>query len=278
MRDKAKEHLCLALIFETDMQNKKSLGQNFLHSPEIIDEIVSASGTETNDLVLEIGPGEGILTESLLKTGAKVITVEKDDRLIAPLQRKFAKEISLKQLELVHADILDLELPHIAKSPYRVVANIPYYITGQIIRMFLESDTQPKSMTILVQKEVAERIVAKDGKESLLSLSVKAYGFPKYIRTVGRGAFTPHPNVDSAVLHIENISKDGLQGIDEKYFFKILHTGFAHKRKQLLPNLSSVYPKENVIAAFKKSGVDLKARAEDLPLATWVKLCNTIHA
>lgn len=258
------------------MQKKKSLGQNFLNSPAIIADIVKAGKVEGEDLVLEIGPGEGVLTESLLSTGAKVISIEKDDRLIPLLHKKFIKEITLKQLDLVHADVLDLELPHIAEREYKVIANIPYYITGQILRMFLESDNQPKSMTLLVQKEVAERIVAKDKKESLLSLSVKAFGNPEYIRTVGRGAFSPQPNVDSAVIHIENISQDKLAGLDRKLFFEVLHAGFAHKRKQLLPNLSSIYPKNKVLKAFSDCDLNLKSRAEDIDIDTWIKLCNII--
>ena len=277
MPEQAPKLLCSVSIFNTTtMEKKKSLGQHFLNSPQIIADIADAAKISKEDLVLEIGPGEGILTESLLKTGASIISVEKDDRLIPVLQRKFAREILLKQLNLVHADVLDLELPHIAKREYKVVANIPYYITGQILRMFLESNNQPKSMTLLVQKEVADRIVAKDNKESLLSLSVKAFGDPKYIRTVGRGAFTPQPNVDSAVINIENVSKNRLEGLDEKIFFDVIHSGFAHKRKQLLPNLSSIYAKNRIIQAFEKTGLDLKCRAEDLPLAAWVKLCNIL--
>ena len=221
------------------MIKKKSLGQNFLNSPKIIKDIVLAGNVNKDDVVIEIGPGDGILTSELLSTSAHVISVEKDDRLIPLLHQKFRKEISVRQLELIHADILDLGLPYITSGKYKVVANIPYYITGQIIRMFLESDKQPQSMTILVQKEVAERIVAKDSKESLLSLSVKIYGDPKYVMTVGRGLFTPSPNVDSAVLTIENISKDRFSGVGDKLFFDVIHAGFAHKRKQLLPNLAS---------------------------------------
>ena len=256
--------------------SKKSLGQHFLNSPQIIADIVNAGKVTKEDLVLEIGPGEGVLTSELLATGAEVISVEKDDRLIPVLQQKFIAEIAKKQLTLVHADILDLELPHIAQKPYKIVANIPYYITGQIIRMFLESDKEPQSMTLLIQKEVAERIIAKDGKESLLSLSVKAFGTPNLVRVVGRGAFSPQPNVDSAVLTIEDISKKRLEGVDEKFFFQILHAGFAHKRKQLLPNLSSLYKKENLLKVFEKLGIETKTRAEDLPLQTWVTLCSTI--
>ena len=287
------------------MKAKKSLGQHFLKSPGIISDIVKAGNVQKEDLVLEIGPGKGVLTKALLSIGAKVIAVEKDDELVLELQRKFSREISLKQLNLVHADILDLELPHLAMSrmpldtditttPYKIVANIPYYITGQILRMFLESDNQPTSMTLLMQKEVAERIVAKpslrssvarsvksgfrakDQKESLLSLSVKIFGEPKIVRVVGRGAFSPQPNVDSAVLNIENISRVRLDGVSEKIFFNIIHLGFAHKRKQLLPNLISLFKKEILVKAFEKCGVNLKARAEDLSLETWLKLCNTI--
>jgi 16S rRNA (adenine1518-N6/adenine1519-N6)-dimethyltransferase len=260
----------------TNIYAKKSLGQHFLKSPQIIADIVSAADLKKEDTVVEVGPGKGVLTEALLSTGAKVISIEKDDRLIPELQKKFIKEISLKQFELIHSDILNLQLPNIARPPYKVVANIPYYITGQIIRMFLESTNQPESMTLLVQKEVADRIVASDGKESLLSLSVKVFGIPKITRKVGRGAFSPQPNVDSAVINISNISKTNLGQVDEKLFFEILHAGFAHKRKQLLPNLTSLYKKENLTQVFNKIGLDIHIRAEDLTLETWIKICNTI--
>lgn len=265
------------------MIKKKSLGQHFLKSKSALLAIVEASNPKENDIVLEIGPGEGVLTEILLKNVRKVIAVEKDHRLIPILQEKFIKEITSKKLTLIHSDILNLTtlktatqsyLHTLSVCKYKVVANIPYYITGQILRMFLESDNQPESMTLLVQKEVAERIVAKDGKESLLSLSVKAYGEPKIVRTVGRGAFNPPPNVDSAILLIENISKKKL-GRYEKDFFKLIHAGFAHKRKQLLSNLNNMN-KDMLIMAFRKCGIDPKARAEDLPLETWLKLCNNL--
>jgi 16S rRNA (adenine1518-N6/adenine1519-N6)-dimethyltransferase len=269
------------------MLKKKSLGQNFLKEPKIIGDIVVASGVKSSDTVLEVGPGEGILTRGLLDTGAKVTSVEKDDRLIAVLEEKFKKEIESGQFELIHADILDFVLPK-SFGKFKIVANIPYYITGQIIRMFLESENQPESMTLLVQKEVAERIVAggqplkassgrmTNGKESLLSLSVKVFGEPKYVRTVGRGAFSPQPNVDSAVLHISDISKNKLGGIEEKFFFKVLHAGFAHKRKQLLPNLSELFRKDTLQKIFEKCEIDPKARAEDLPLTKWLELCKEL--
>ncbi len=258
------------------MYKKKSLGQHFLNSPKIVEDIVTAGNVNSGDTVIEIGPGEGVLTRKLLETGAHVISIEKDDRLIPELQNKFSREISLKQLNLIHADILDVGLTHITTNKYKVVANIPYYITGQIIRMFLETDNQPTGATLLIQKEVAERILAKDGKESLLSLSVKIFGDPKIARFVGKGAFTPQPKVDSAVLNIENISKSRLGGVDEKLFFKIIHAGFSHKRKQLLPNLTSIYKKEDLIKIFGDLQLDPKSRAEDLKIEDWRNICIKI--
>jgi len=258
------------------MKPKKSLGQHFLTSTKIVDDIVTASGVGKGDTVLEIGPGRGILTKSLIRTGARVIAVEKDDSLIPELEEMFKEEITHGNIEIVHADILLAKLPQLQTTPYALVANIPYYITGQIIRMFLESVHQPQSMTILVQKEVAERILARDKKESLLSLSVKAFGTPKIIRTVSAGSFNPPPSVDSAVLHIAHISKEKLNEIDEKLFFEILHLGFAHKRKQLLPNLSEKYPRDRVGGVLAKQGLLATVRAEDIDIKTWIQVVKNL--
>jgi 16S rRNA (adenine1518-N6/adenine1519-N6)-dimethyltransferase len=264
--------------FTTTMKKsfaKKSLGQHFLTSTRVVGDIVRASGTKKGDTVLEIGPGGGILTEALLSSGAKVVAIEKDDRLIPILEQKFKKEIALGTLELIHADILHWNMSRgilDTKYGYKVVANIPYYITGQIIRMFLESQRQPISMTLLVQKEVADRIVAKDGKESLLSLSVKAFGRPKLVRTVGRGSFSPAPNVDSAVLHISDISNHQLKNLNQKLFFQYLHAGFAHKRKLFISNLSSLHSKSALSSAFALCHIDPKSRAEDISLNKWLSL------
>ncbi|MES3005035.1 MAG: 16S rRNA (adenine(1518)-N(6)/adenine(1519)-N(6))-dimethyltransferase RsmA [Patescibacteria group bacterium] len=260
------------------MLHKKSLGQNFLKSESAISAIIDASDIVPSDIVLEIGPGEGVLTQYLTKLAGKVIAIEKDHRLIPFLTEKFAKEISTGKLDVLEKDILEFDPGVLSfyKLPYKVIANIPYYITGQILRMFLETKNQPKSMTLMVQKEVADRILARDNKESLLSLSVKAFGTPKYIKTVKAGSFVPAPNVDSAILLIEDISKGRLGGVDEAVFFQTIHAGFAHKRKQLLPNLSSLYKKENILTAFEKLGISTKIRAEDLPLETWVSFCSII--
>lgn len=261
------------------MLKKKSLGQNFLKSKSVVSAIIDASDITPEEIILEIGPGEGFMTEELLKCSGKVIVVEKDHRLIPVLQEKFKEYTEVGKLDVLEKDILNFDIESLKyyKHPYKVIANIPYYITGQILRMFLESDFEPLSMTLLVQKEVAQRILAKDGKESLLSLSVKVFGEPKIVRYVPRGAFSPVPNVDSAVIIIQSISKDKLGGLNPKIFFKILHAGFAHKRKQLLSNLSIEFSKDIVTKTFENLGVNPKARAEDLSLSTWLELANKLN-
>ncbi len=227
---------------------KKSLGQNFLRSPKALKDIVDAARLEKGDLVLEIGPGEGTLTAALLQNenNVRVIAIEKDDRLIPILHEKFAIEIKEDRFTLIHGDILELPLDSkelkslgIKDKNFKVVANIPYYITGAILPMLLGEKIQPSKAVVLVQKEVAERTVARDGKQSILSVSVKVYGKASIAAKVPRGAFVPAPNVDSAVLVIDDISKDFFKKVSEKDFFKVVKTGFAHKRKLLGTNLDS---------------------------------------
>jgi 16S rRNA (adenine1518-N6/adenine1519-N6)-dimethyltransferase len=257
------------------MYAKKSLGQHFLKSQKAILAMINSSEIEKGDFILEIGPGQGVLTEALLKTGCDVLAIEKDGDLVEILKIKFKKETKSGQLKTISGDILNFNFDKILPKKYKVVANIPYYITGQIIRLFLSGDLQPKSMTLLVQKEVAERIVTKNKKENLLSLSVKAYGEPKYIQTVPRGAFAPAPNVDSAIIYIGNISKKRfLDKTKEKKFFQLIHAGFAHKRKQILPNLRVLYGKERVVEVLTLAGIPFTSRAEDLDIETWFSLCD----
>lgn len=259
---------------------KKSLGQNFLKSPKFLGDIVEAARLQAGDLVLEVGPGKGTLTEKLLEKAGKVVAVEKDDRLIDFLREKFSAEITAGKLEIIHADILELN-PSDYSLPithYKIVANLPYYITGQFIRKFLSTDHQPSSMTLLLQKEVAERIVARDSKESLLSLSVKAYSEPKYIEKVPARYFSPAPKVDSAILNIENISRNFFASgsISETDFFEILHAGFAHKRKRVAANLKSLCSTEKIDTIFAELKIDKNARAEDLSLGQWKEIAAKI--
>jgi 16S rRNA (adenine1518-N6/adenine1519-N6)-dimethyltransferase len=283
---------------EFGIKAKKSLGQNFLNSDGALDAIIKAGRVVKGDTVLEIGPGKGALTKRLLSAGANVIAIEKDDRLIPVLEELFAKEIKSKQLTLIHGDILEFDLSHYElftlqnfcssknlggrATHYKLVANIPYYITGEITRKFLSGDFQPSLIVVLVQKEVAERITTaiqgsskiKEGKESILSISVKAYGEPKYIQTVKAGCFFPPPKVDSAILLIDNISKKNFANEkQEEKFFEIVKAGFAHKRKTLSSNLKGLVSKETLA----ELGINENERAENLSLTQWLEIVNRIR-
>ncbi len=256
------------------MRAKQALGQNFLMHQATADRIADAAGLLPDATVLEIGPGTGILTRALLRRAARVIAIETDQDLIPGLEETFADEIREGRLEVIKDDIRSFDLSRITNG-YAVVANIPYYITGEIIRTLLSASHKPSSVTLLVQKEVAQR-VAREKKESLLSLSVKIYGTPRYVFTVPRGAFRPAPNVDSAVLHIANITSPFRNKAEEVRFFEILHAGFAHKRKRLAKNLEEFASQERVMEALEAAGIPRDARAEDVPLAAWGKLSGIL--
>ncbi len=256
---------------------KKHLGQHFLKSKATLEKMVAVAGVQQGERVLEIGPGEGVLTSALLSAGAQVTAVEIDADMIALLEEKFADALASGQLQIIQDDILKCTrgaLVHLEN--YKLVANIPYYITGEIVRKFLTMERQPESMTLLVQKEVAERIVAKDGKESMLSISVKAYGTPHYALTVPARYFSPAPKVDSAVLHIADISKRFFAEVSEDRFFKIMRAGFASKRKVLANNLSAFGGKEKVVATLVSLGLRPDARAETLPASQWRELAQAL--
>jgi 16S rRNA (adenine1518-N6/adenine1519-N6)-dimethyltransferase len=254
---------------------KKSLGQNFLHAPNVISTMVHVGEVKEDSTILEVGPGKGALTSKLLETGATVIAIEKDDRAIPFLQEKFKKNIDSGKLKIIHGDVLEFnEDTHdiFKNKEYILIANIPYYITGEFMRKFLESNNPPKRMVVMVQKEVARRIV--DTKESILSISVKAYGVPKYVTSVSRKLFRPIPNVDSAVLLIENISKKFFidSNIDEKIFFEVLKVGFAHKRKVVIKNLEDRIPKKILLNTWQMNGWDQNMRAENINIEMWKKI------
>jgi len=249
------------------------LGQHFLTNPWAAKQLVAGARVSRGDTVVEIGPGTGALTRELLSTGARVIAVEKDERLVAGLEREFAGDIASGYLTIREGDVRDFVPP---AEEYILAANIPYYITGEIIRQFLTAKNQPRTAALLIQKEVADRIVARDGKESILSLSVKAFGTPRIAAKVSRGHFSPPPSVDSAVIVIDNISKKFFDGISEEGFFRIVRAGFSSKRKMLARNLS-VFGGESVKNVLATCGVPEKARAEDLSLAEWKKVVGAIE-
>lgn len=264
------------------MRPKKSLGQNFLNNKDSLEAVVEAGQVKAEQIVLEVGPGRGALTSLLLQKGAQVMAVEKDPDLVRFLQTKFKKEIETKRLQLITKDILDFE-PAYLKKNYKIIANIPYYITGALLRKIFSSPNLPSRMVLMLQKEVAQRIVANDKKESLLSISVKVYGRPTCIRTVPAHEFNPAPKVDSAVLLIKEISKDYFKtlkenDINEKTFFQTIKKGFSQKRKTLANNLSSLgIDKKELERHIQSLGLPKSARAENLSVRDWEELLLLLH-
>ncbi len=255
---------------------KKALGQNFLINPKVAEQIVVEADISKKDIVLEIGPGTGKLTKYLLAKAKKVIAVEKDNNLFEDLKNKFSVQIQLGVLVLIHGDITQFQIVDYKLRNYKIVANIPYNITGVILKKFLSEKNKPKSMTLMVQKEVAERIIAKNKKESLLSISVKVYGEPKILFKVSRGNFFPSPNVDSVVIIIKYISKKVFtkNNINEEKFWRIVRTGFAHKRKKLSSNLKTLQKNNYKGISFLKT---LKnKRAEELTVTNWINVAKIL--
>lgn len=266
---------------------KKSLGQNFLTSTSALQKIAGAGEVGPGDTVLEIGPGKGALTELLLDAGAHIIAVEKDRRMIPLLEERFSEATEDGHLTLINDDILDPALlrtladtHELVDGSFKLIANIPYYITGAIFEQFLEHGPRPSRMVLLVQKEVAERIVARKGKESILSISVKVFGTPTLIAKVPRGSFTPAPSVDSAILCVSNISNKNfdMDALTHEKFFSLLRAGFHSKRKKLVGNIAEIAgrSKTEVALILGNLGLDVHIRAEDLSVFDWIRLTEKL--
>lgn len=267
------------------MKVKKSLGQNFLKSQLVINTMAKTASLAKNDVVVEIGPGKGALTEKLLAVAGKVIAIEMDGELVLFLQEKFSEEIKNGALMIIHGDALEIShlqkpLPKAMKALYvdtwKLVANIPYYITGAILKTYLSAQNQPSEMVLLMQKEVAERIVKRDKKESILSLAVALYGKATFIKKVAPSAFSPSPSIDSAILHIHSIGRNVLSPEKEEDFFTLMKQGFAHKRKQLLKNLGAKYDKKLLFESFTSCNIPHETRAEDVNIHKWICLLEKL--
>ncbi len=257
---------------------KKQFGQHFLKSASALSKIIDASDPVADDIIVEIGPGLGALTEKLLFFAGKVIAIEKDRDLIPLLQETFKKEIENGKLDLIEQDVLDFNpdvLSFYKEHSYKLVANIPYYITGAILEKFLSARQQPEQMVLLMQKEVAERVVARNKKESILSLSVKAYGVPKIIAKVPAGAFAPAPKVDSAILLVETISRNFFASLDERLFFEVIKQAFGQKRKTIGKTLAEKYGKE-ILSVLDEATISRSTRPEDLSILDWKKICQLL--
>ncbi len=258
-------------IYEISPQRSK--GQNFLVTEGVYDKIVASADISSEDTIVEVGPGLGFLTAKLAKQAKKVIAVELDDRLAAVLKIAIDSQ-GVENVEIVNQDILKFNPENI--GPYKIVANIPYNISSILLRTFLGSNNRPGIMVLMLQKEVAERIVAQAPDMSLLALSVQFYGTPQIIKEVKAGNFWPEPKVDSAILKI-TIKKNKYSSEEQKLFFRLAKIGFAAKRKMLKNNLCGGLKlkgedKKIVEELMEKLAFNPRVRAEDLRLEDWENL------
>ncbi|MFA5348868.1 MAG: 16S rRNA (adenine(1518)-N(6)/adenine(1519)-N(6))-dimethyltransferase RsmA [Candidatus Paceibacterota bacterium] len=248
----------------------KGLGQNFLINRNIILKLIRLSGIDKSDAVLEIGPGIGVLTQELAKNSDFVIAVEKD-RVLSEICKENLKDFN--NVIVFNEDILKIDLKNIFSDlsieSYKLVANLPYNISLRIIREFLEYESPPKDMIVIIQKEVAQKIC--DKKSSLPRIAFDFYGKSKILFYLSKELFWPKPKVDGAVLHIADIQKN-LPDVDRELFFKILKFGFSHPRKTIVNNLSGLGDKDKIIDWIEKSNIDIKVRPEDIKMEEWINL------
>jgi len=255
------------------LKANKSLGQHWLKDELSLQTMVEAAGIVSTGTVVEVGPGLGYLTDKLAHSAQKVIAIEADPTLLEPLRVQFFQR---PNVEIVGADILQYDLTQLS-SQYKVVANIPYYITSKLLRTFLEAKNSPISMTLLVQKEVAQRIIAKPGKMSVLAFSVQYYAKTEIVSLVQKELFDPPPKVDSAIIHIARLHQPAFKA-DTKKLFRIVKAGFSEKRKMLRNSLSAGLHIDQsvIIQALDKAGVSNTARAQELSLTQWQNIYEQI--
>lgn len=261
------------LLKEFDIQPRKSLGQNFLVDQRALERIVEAAELGSEDIVLEIGPGLGTLTRLLAAEAGQVVAVELDQRLTEVLKQSLA---GLPNVEVIHGDILELNPADLLEQQggnfqYKVVANLPYYITSAILRHLLTAEVRPRLMVVTVQLEVAQRITAKPGDMSLLAVSVQFYGRPRIVTRVKASAFYPSPQVDSAVVRIDLHDHPIVEVDDADSFFEVVRAGFAQRRKQLRNALAAELnlPASEVAQALSRAGVNPERRAQTLSIEEW---------
>ncbi len=264
------------MLAEYGMAPLKRFGQNFLVSGGVLRKIAAAADLKKDDVVLEIGPGFGALTAELAAKAAKVIAVEKDKKMVQALKDNLKKQ-NIGNVEVIENDILKFNPENwkLEIGNWKLIGNIPYYITSPLIRKFLEKEeTKPESIVLLIQKEVARRICAKPPKMNLLAVSVQFFGNPKIEFHVPAGAFYPKPKVDSAVIKIVPFEKPSLAKERIPDFFVLIRAGFAHPRKQLAANLARQFKinRQEVEEIFTSLGLNAKIRAENLTVKDWLAL------
>lgn len=269
------------LLSRYRLRAKKSLGQHFLVDKEVLHSIVSAAHLTSEDTVIEVGPGLGILTKEMASVSKNVIAVEADSELAAALEDILG---AFPNVHVICSDILKTNPASLLSSigfdlnamSYKLVANIPYYITSPILRHFLEASHKPGIMVVMVQKEVGEAIVAEPGDMSLLAVSVQFYGKPRIVDYVPARCFYPPPKVDSAILQIELYKQPPVRVAENDRFFEVVRAGFSAPRKQLRNSLAQglgISPQE-AAGLIEKALVSPRRRAETMSLQEWAKLCE----
>ncbi len=269
-----------------DLTPSKKYGQNYLISDAPIKKMIEAADVKKTDIIVEIGPGFGVLTFALAEGAGKVFTFEIERKLEEYWDDVLGdgdKEISRdNNIEIIWGNALKSLKSYVLnlKSGYKVIANLPYQITSNALRIILEAENKPESVTVMVQKEVAERIVAKPGDMSLLAVSVQYYGGPKIVCKVPSGSFWPSPKVDSAVLYIDTSTPKHFNTFSDDDFFKVVRAGFANKRKQLWRNISDglKIDRGEVKEVLKNVVGNEKARAQELSVEEWREVVSTLNS
>lgn len=265
------------LLNQYGLRANKRLGQNFLINEQIIKEIIEKSNINENDTVLEIGPGLGSLTKELIKNAKKVIAVELDENMVNILKARFDNQ----NLEIINDDILKLDLNEITKKygKIKIVANLPYYITTPIIMKLLEEEYDIETITVMVQKEVGERLCAiPGGKEyGAITLTVNYYSNAKIIINVPKNNFIPSPEVDSCVIKLDILKVPPIELKDKKRFFRLIKNAFSQRRKTINNSLASgEFSKEDILKVLNKLNIDIKLRAEDLSIQDFANITNEL--
>ena len=268
-------------LFALGVKPKASLGQNFLIEPNIYEKILEASEIKRGDKIVEVGPGLGTLTEYLLEAvgeSGSIIAIEKDDVFVKILEDKFK---NAKNVKIIHRDVLNFkfQISNFKTKSYKIVGNIPYYLTSKLLRTVFEEWSRPELIVLMVQKEVAERIVVIPPKSNLLSTSVQYFSNPKIVKRISRGNFWPKPKIDSAIIKL-NVKRKIKNEKYQKDFFKIVKAGFSGKRKQLINSFCHALkmPKESVQKNLNTAGIDSKRRPETLTIPEWIKITKTFHS
>ncbi len=264
------------LLHRYGFRTRKRLGQHFLVDDDVLAKILETAALQSSDVVVEVGPGLGIMTAAMAAKAGRVIAVELDDTLAGKLAECAADNVRVVNENILDIDPGELITPH---ESYKVVANLPYYITQPVLRHFLEASVKPDFMVVMVQKEVAESIVAKGGRRSTLTNAVQVYGRPEIVMAVPRKCFYPAPQVDSAVVSIEVLPRPSIDLPDPEAFFRLVRAGFSATRKQLVNSLVKglALSRETVMQILEEAEIDQTRRAETLELVEWAHLLEVLN-